>query len=213
MNSITAVIPARNEAARIQATLESVKPFVQEIIVIDDASQDATGKIARACGAKVLTQTENRGYIGAIKRGFREAAGDIVVVLDADGEFAAQYVPELVAPIVADKADMVQGHRDRIPRISERFLTWLAQRKAAVGDSGTGLRAMKTELARSLEIKGACICGVLALEAIAKGGRLAEIPIILRKIGKPRSIAWFHFYQFFYLLPWLFPYNYNRADH
>jgi glycosyltransferase involved in cell wall biosynthesis len=199
---ITAVIPAHNEAGRIVQTLDKVKPFVDEIIVIDDASQDDTASLARKQGATVFTLSRNSGYITAIKYGFKKAAGDIVVTLDADGEFSADDIPELVKPIISGDADMVQGHRDIIPRPSERILTWLAQKKTDVGDSGTGLRAIRTPLARSMQINGACICGILSLEVVSKGGRIAEIPITLQKTDKPRKIAWFHFRQFFYLLPW-----------
>ncbi|MCF7821236.1 MAG: glycosyltransferase family 2 protein [Mariprofundaceae bacterium] len=201
---ITVVIPAFNEADRIIHTLSQVKPFVDEIIVVDDASIDCTAKIAEEHGAKVFTQTANSGYIAAIKRGFKEVSGDIVITMDADGEFPAQAIPELIKPIIDGHADMVQGSRNIIPRPSERVLTWLAQRKAEVGDSGTGFRAIRTDLAKQLEIKGACICGVLALEVISKGGRIIEVPIELQPTNKPRKIAWFHFKQFYYLLPWIF---------
>ena len=204
MLKVTAVIPAHNEADRIARTLENVKPFVDEIIVIDDASEDQTGDIAERHQAIVLTHSEKRGYIEAIKYGFQEASGEVIITLDADGEFSPEYIPDLVKPIVNGAADMVQGHRNIIPRPSERFLTWLAMKKAEVGDSGTGMRAIRTDLAKSLEIKGACICGVLALEAISKGGRIIDVPITLQKINKPRKIAWFHIRQLFYIIPWIF---------
>ena len=203
MQTVTAIIPAYNEADRIIYTINHVEPFVDEIIVIDDASTDGTGNIARKEGAKVLTQTKNRGYISAIKYGFKEACGEIAVIIDADGEFPAQEIPNLIKPIINGHADMVQGHRNYIPRLSEKILTWLAQTKTNVGDSGTGFRAIKTKLAQSLDIKGVCICGVFSLEVVAKGGRITEIPITLKEINKSRKIAWFHFQQFFYLLPWL----------
>ena len=98
---------------------------------------------------------------------------------------------------------MVQGHRNTVPRPSERFLTWLARKKTNVGDSGTGLRAIRAPLAKSLEINGACICGVLSLEVASKGGRILEIPVRLQQTKKHRKIAWFHLAQFFYLVPWL----------
>jgi len=203
MHKITAVIPAHNEAGRIAQTLEKVKPLVDEIIVVDDASHDDTASLAKKQGATVFTLSSNSGYITAIKYGFKNASGDIVVTLDADGEFSADDIPELVEPIINGNADMVQGHRDIIPRPSEKILSWLAQKKTDVGDSGTGLRAIRTPLARSLDINGACICGILSLEVASKGGRIAEIPITLQKTDKPRKIAWFHLRQFFYLLPWL----------
>lgn len=204
MHKLTAVIPAYNEANRIADTLHKVKPFVDEIIVVDDASTDNTADVARQHGSRVISSEKNKGYINAIKCGFREAGGDIVITIDADGEFSAHEIPELVKPIIDGRADMVQGHRDVIPRPSERFLSWLAQQKVNVGDSGTGLRAIRTNLAKKLEIKGACICGVFALEVVSKGGRLVELPITLKNVDKPRKIAWFHFWQFFYILPWLF---------
>lgn len=129
MTRVTAIIPAYNEANRIINTLNKVKPFVDEIIVVDDASTHRTGDIAPKQDVKVLTQTKNKGYIAAIKYGFREAHGDIVVLIDADGEFRAKEIPALIKPIIKGHADMVQGHRDIIPRPSERVLSWLAQKK------------------------------------------------------------------------------------
>lgn len=199
---ITAVVPAYNEAHRIGETLAKVKPHVDEMIVIDDASTDGTADIARQLASRVLTFDTNQGYISAVKYGFSDASGDIVVTIDADGEFPASVIPKLVKPIIDGRADMVQGRRDVVPRPSERFLSWFARLKVDVGDSGTGLRAIRKDIAKDLEIKGACICGVLALEVMAKGGRLEEVPIMLERVDKPRKIAWFHVRQFFYLLPW-----------
>ncbi len=201
--TITAVVPAYNEAGRIGATVHALQGLVDEILVIDDASRDATAEEARTAGAVVLTQPTNGGYIAAIKRGFAEAAGEIVVVVDGDGEMPPARIPALVAPILADEADMVQGHRNLVPRPSERVLTWLAARRGPVGDSGTGMRALRTDLARRLELHGACICGIFALEVLALGGRIVEVPIQLQPIAKPRRMAWFHLRQLWILLPWL----------
>ena len=199
----SAIIPAYNEAERIQQTIQAVWPYVDEILVIDDASLDDTAACAETAGARVLRQPKNQGYIQAIKAGFQAARGEFVITIDADGEFPAEAIPELVQPLVEDRADMVQGHRDQVPRFSEKFLTRLAQLKGPVGDSGTGLRALRTSLAQKLDLRGACICGIFSLEVIANQGRISEIPIKLRTISKPRRIAWYHIQQFFYLLPWL----------
>lgn len=153
-----------------------------EVIVVDDASTDDTGEIAESAGAIVVHEPENRGYIAAIKRGFRRAGRDIVVTLDGDGELPASAIPRLVAPIDEGQADMVQGARSGSPRPSEAVFTWLANRIAPVGDTGTGLRAIRTPLARQLEIRGRCICGVLALEAHRRGARIVDVPIELRQI-------------------------------
>lgn len=208
---ITTIIPAYNEGRRIAETVRTAAPYVDEVLVIDDASTDATAAEAEQAGARVLQQPHNQGYIAAIKRGFAEARGEIVVTLDGDGEFPAECIPELVAPLLEGKAEMVQGHRNSVPRLSERLLTALARLRAPVGDSGTGLRALHTNLARQLELRGRCICGIFSLEVAHHGGRIVEIPVRLTRIQKPRRIAWFHIPQFFYLLPWLFK-HYNSAN-
>ena len=201
--TVTAVVPAYNEVGRVGKTVAMLRDYVDEILVIDDASRDATAAEAADAGARVLTQPVNQGYIPAIKRGFAKASSDIVVVVDADGEFPVNRIPDLVAPILAGDADMVQGHRNLVPRPSERVLTWLAARRGPVGDSGTGLRALRTDLARQLVLQGECICGIFSLEVLSRGGRLAEIPIELQNVAKPRRIAWYHLRQLIHLLPWL----------
>jgi len=200
---VSAIIPAFNEEPRIGKTVKSVSTHVDEVLVINDGSQDNTAQEAETAGAVVINQPLNKGYIPASKKGFQKATGDIVITIDADGEFPANKIPELVQPIVSGEADMVQGQRKTMPRPSERFLTYLANMKAPVGDSGTGFRALKTELAEKLELRGVCICGIFSLEVIHNKGKITEIPIQLNQIDKPRRIAWYHFQQFFYLLPWL----------
>jgi glycosyltransferase involved in cell wall biosynthesis len=200
---VTAIIPAYNEGPRIGLTVRSVIPYVDEVLVVNDGSQDNTAQEAEEAGARVITQPQNSGYICAIKQGFRDATGEVVVTIDADGEFPPDDIPALIQPILAGNADMVQGRRNLVPRPSERFLTFLAGLKAPVGDSGTGFRALRTSLAQELELKGACICGVFSLELIKKGGSIVEVPISLKEIDKPRRVAWYHLRQFFYLLPWL----------
>lgn len=201
---ISAVIPAYNEAKRIGEVISEISPYVDEIVVVDDGSRDDTALVAEKSGAhRIVRHLKNKGYIEALKSGFKAATGDILVTVDADGEFEPSDIPRLVAPVVSGQADMVQGHRNVIPRLSERFLSWLANRLAPVGDTGTGFRALKRELAQEIEIRGRCICGVLALEAAYKGARIVEVPVRLRSVGKPRRIAWYHVPQIFHVLVWV----------
>jgi glycosyltransferase involved in cell wall biosynthesis len=174
MHGVTAVIPAYNEGQRILQTPSSVAPFVTEMIVMDDCNTDGTGNIARDYGAIVYKQAENKGYIETINLGFKHASEDIVFTIDADGEFSASGIPRLISPIVENQADMVQGHRNLVPRPSERVLNVLASMRSNVGDSGTGFRAVRTALARKLTLQGKCICGIFALEVIEQGGRIVE---------------------------------------
>ncbi|MFP4001974.1 MAG: glycosyltransferase family 2 protein [Thermoplasmata archaeon] len=115
---ITAVIPAYDEEERIEKVLKETSQYVDEIIVVDDNSTDDTVEIAEEYG-KVIKKDSNQGYIDSIKRGFEAAQGDIIVTLDADGEHDPSFIPSIVEPIEKDKADLVFGKREKIPRFSE----------------------------------------------------------------------------------------------
>jgi glycosyltransferase involved in cell wall biosynthesis len=201
-SSLSVIIPAYNEAARIGPVVRSALRYADEVVVVDDGSADETAAVARASGARVIRQ-DNAGYIAAVKRGFREARGDVVVTMDADGEHCAEDIPRLARPILDGEADLVLGRRPEIARFSERFLNWLTQFRVKVRDSGTGFRALRRELALKLELKGRCICGVSVLEPAALGARIVEVPIELTRVDKPRRIAWFHVPQVWYVVRWL----------
>lgn len=199
---LSVIIPAYNEAERIAPVVRDALEYADEVLVVDDGSADGTASVARAAGARVIRQ-ENAGYIAAIKHGFREAQGEILVTMDADGEHRAEDIPRLVEPILKDEVDLVLGARLHIARPSERFLNWLTSFRVEVSDSGTGFRALRRDLALKLELDGRCICGISVLEPEALGARIAEVPIELSEIAKPRRIAWFHLPQVWYVLKWL----------
>lgn len=196
------VMPAYNEAPCIAKTVCEARRYADEVVVVDDGSVDGTAEEAERAGGRVIRQ-KNAGYVIAIKRGFREAQGEIVVTMDADGEHRAEDIPLLVAPIVDNEADLVLGVRSHIPRLSERFLNWLTNLEVRVTDSGTGFRALRRALALELELNGRCICGISVLEPAAMGARIAEVPIELEEADKPRRIAWFHVPQVFHVLKWV----------
>jgi glycosyltransferase involved in cell wall biosynthesis len=208
------VIPAYNEATRIGGVVRRASTVADEVIVVDDGSTDNTAAVAEAAGARVVRQTK-AGYIAAIRRGFREVRGEVVVTMDADGEHDPKDIPRLVTPILENRADLVLGRRARIPRLSERFLDWLARlRVPQAHDTGTGFRALRRELALKLQLRGRCICGISVLEpVVALGARVAEVPIQLARVEKPRRIAWFHLPQVWYVLRWLVAGRENRKHH
>lgn len=198
--TVTAVMPAYNEAGRIGETIRSVAAYVDRVVVIDDASTYATATKAREAGATVVTHSTNQGYIASIESGFSRVDDGIVVTVDADGELPAGCIPDLVRPVCRGEADMMQGQRGQIVRPTERFLTWLAGWGGEVGDSGTGFRALRVDLAKTLELRGACICGVFSLEVLGRDGHIEEVPVQLNNVDKPRGIAWHHFRQVFYVV-------------
>jgi glycosyltransferase involved in cell wall biosynthesis len=195
-------MPAYNEAPRVANTVRETRRYVDEVVVVDDGSVDCTTEEAEKAGARVVRQ-KNQGYIAAIKRGFREVRGEIVVTMDADGEHRGEDIPRLVKPIIEGEADLVLGVRGYIARPSERLLNWLTNLKVGVSDSGTGFRALRRKLALELELDGCCICGISVLEPAAMGARIAEVPIEPKEVDKVRSIAWFHLGQMWYVLRWI----------
>lgn len=118
--SVSCLIPAWNEAARIGAVLRVVvgHPMLSEVIVIDDASTDATTDVAMACGAKVLRQPVNGGKSAAIARGLAEAQGDTLLFLDADlVGLSPAHVSALLAPVLSQQVDVTISLRANAPHI------------------------------------------------------------------------------------------------
>ncbi len=199
MGGVTVVVPAFNEADRIKPIIQDLVPNYS-VLVVDDGSTDSTASKAESANAKVFRQPENRGYIAALKRGFKEANSEIIVTFDADGEHRPEDIERLINPIQEGKLDLVLGARSTIPRPSERLLNKLTQLKIDVKDSGTGFRALRRSLAVELELDTACTCGTFVLEAAANGARIGEVPIQTRPIQKPRGFAWKHGKQFLHVL-------------
>ncbi|MCK4247555.1 MAG: glycosyltransferase family 2 protein [Methanomicrobia archaeon] len=196
---LTAIIPVYNEEKRIGDIVRKTKEYVNEVLVIDDASSDRTKKEAGNAGAHVIRFERNRGYVAAIKEGFRRSQGNVIITLDGDGEHDPHEIPTLVKEI-ENGYDLVLGKRKNINRISERFLNFLTNLKVKCEDSGTGFRAIKKELALKLKLRGKCTCGIFVLEAYRYNAKIKEVPITIKNIDKKRKIAFFHFYQVFYVL-------------
>jgi glycosyltransferase involved in cell wall biosynthesis len=112
------VIPAYNEVTTINTVIRSVlaQPEVQEVIVIDDGSDDGTWEaiqpvLAEHACVKVLRHAQNRGKGAALRTGFAQATAPIVIIQDADLEYNPAEYSMLVKPILQDKADVVFGSR------------------------------------------------------------------------------------------------------
>jgi len=110
--TVTIVIPTKNEAGGIASVIQSVKPYADEVLVIDGHSIDGTAELARQAGARVI-QDNGRGKGAGLRLAIAEAPGDILVFIDADGSHDPASIPALLAPILQDQADLVIGSRHR----------------------------------------------------------------------------------------------------
>ena len=132
---IFCVIPALNEAATIGRVLAEVKKYVDVMVVVSDGSTDETANIARVAGAVVLEHPTNRGQGAALETGdtyARNNNADIVVHFDADGQFFATEIKDVVAPLLAGEADAVFGSRfgvkkNKIPWFKNNFIIPVAR--------------------------------------------------------------------------------------
>lgn len=120
---LSVVIPAYNERQTVKTLLDRVagapipESLELEMVVVDDGSKDGTREYLRELEAaqtppfRLVEHPENRGKGAALRTGFQEATGDIILIQDADLEYNPRDYPVLLQPILEDEADVVYGSR------------------------------------------------------------------------------------------------------
>ncbi len=199
---VSVILPAYNEGAiidrviqRIIKTLEGGK-LSYEILVIDDNSDDNTGLIAQQAGARVITHPYNIGNGASVKTGIRNARGEILIIMDADGQHPPEAIPLLLEKI--GPYDMAVGartsssesafHRNIANKIYNALATYVSGRK--IEDLTSGFRAVKSPIARSfvyLLPNQFSYPTTITLAILRSGRSLAYIPFeAKRRIGKSK---------------------------
>lgn len=108
--SITVIIPCLNEEQGIEQVLRRMPEFVDEVIVVDNASTDRTSEVAASFGAQVIRE-EVRGYGRSYKRGFAQARGDIIVTLDGDHSYPVDAISYLLEAFLHLEVDFLNASR------------------------------------------------------------------------------------------------------
>jgi len=203
-----AVVPARNEEATIGAVLAAVPKqacgFELDLLVVDDGSTDATARIAREAGARVLAHGRGRGLGAALRSGLavaRDEDYDACVYLDADGEYDAREIPRLLDPIARRRADYVVGsrflgrregmawHRALTNRIGSAVLGSLMGGRV-VTDGQSGFRAFSKRALHAARIRHDYnYAQVLTLALWGAGIEPLEVPISWRRRSTGRSFV------------------------
>jgi glycosyltransferase involved in cell wall biosynthesis len=163
------VVPVYNEAATVKELLTRVlnSPWVAEIVIVDDGSTDSTLDIIRSVEhdmIKVFEQPRNMGKGAAIRRGFKEATADFVIVQDADLEYDPKDYEQIVQYLVEGQADVVFGSRfmsDRPRRVlyfwhsvGNRLLTTASNAFTNLNltDMETCYKAFRREVIQGIEL-------------------------------------------------------------
>ena len=210
---LAVVLPAYNEASNIGPVLRSLPRQLGDLavvpIVVSDGSTDRTASEAREAGALVTELPINRGGGLALRVGYELALqldAEIVVAMDADGQHLASELPTMIAPILADEADYVNGSRllgafekeSTIRHIGvhvfSRIVTVLTGRR--ITDPSSGYRAARAGLLERLVLEQDRFwTSEILIEALRQRARVVEVPvtIVARASGtskKPKSLRY-----------------------
>lgn len=208
-------LPAHNEEESIAEVIRKVprnfkKGITVEVLVIDDGSTDRTVKVAKEAGADhIFSFKQNKGLGSAVRKGLElcvEYGGDIGVMIDADNEYPAEQIPELISPILSGEFDYVMGSRflgtisgmrwNR--RMGNYCFTCLQSLLLGkwIYDGQSGMRAFSRLAMENAEIiHDYNYAQVVTLNLLRKGFRMKEIPITYQVRSKGESFIKFRAYM------------------
>jgi len=206
---LSVVMPVYNERTTVEEIIRRVLavPLRIELIVVDDGSSDGCGDLLQQLQQELtfkLVRQKNGGKGSALRRGFTEVTGDLVVIQDADLEYSPEEFPQLIDLICQGKADVVYGSRflgrHRVflftHYMGNRFLTFLTNvlYNTMLTDMETCYKVMRTEVLRSmtLESNGFGIEPELTAKIFRRKLRVYEVPISYdgRGYDEGKKIGW-----------------------
>jgi len=203
---LSIIIPVYNEELTIGNIIDRARDAARqiglkfEIIVVDDRSYDKSLKVAQQRNVRLYTLKEHLGKGYALRAGFSKSKGDIIITIDSDGSHCPEELSEVLAPILADRADMVIGSRylnhkhvatRKLNAFGVRIFNNLIQLFTGVAntDSQSGYRAMKIEVLSRQKLKsgGYEIESEMLVKTAKLGYRVAEVPITFEQRTYGRS--------------------------
>lgn len=200
---VTALVPAHDEATRIGATVRAIRalPEVDEIVVVDDGSTDATAEAARQAGARVLRAPRNLGKGAALEGALaRIPPADVYLLLDADLGSSASEAGALLAEVLEGRADLAiaalprqRGHGGLrlVKRTSAALIRMLGGIRVA--EPMSGQRAVTREVLESVRplARGFGVETAMTIDAARFRFRVAEVPLRMEHAATGRDAAGF----------------------
>ncbi len=193
---LSLIVPVRNEELTVGNVIERIQNVMAkmgltyEIIVIDDCSTDKSRQKALTRKVKVYTLKQHCGKGYALRAGFKQAKGSIIITIDSDGSHRPEELPQLLKPVLQNKADLVIGSRylnqknvkaRRLNAFGVRIFNMLIKllTKTAITDSQSGYRVMKREVLRRQNLKSQEyeIESEMLVQTAKQGFRICEVPI------------------------------------
>ena len=221
---VCVVMPAYNAEKTLDRTYADLpREWVDDVVLVDDASRDRTVEIARRLGIHTLVHPRNRGYGGNQKTCYREAlarGADIVVMVHPDHQYDPRYLPELVRPLAAGECDAVFGSRmlggrpleGGMPKwkyFANLALTALANATFYVflSEYHSGLRAYSRRYLEEVDLEANSDDFVFDTEIIAQGVwrelRIREVPIATRYFDDASQIGFWRSVRYGFAILWV----------
>ncbi len=206
---VSVVIPCLNEAENIEECVRTALEVLErtgidgEVLVVDNASEDDSAALARAAGARVISEPR-RGYGSAYLAGFAAARGRYIVMADADLTYDFNEIPRFVAELDGG-AELVMG--DRMDNIQPGAMPWLHRYvgnpiltgllnlffRTGVKDAHCGMRALRTDVLARLDLRttGMEFASEMVIRASKEKLRIAEFPIEYHPRGGESKLSSF----------------------
>lgn len=208
---VVVVMPARQAAQTLEATFREIpKDAVDEVLLVDDSSTDATVELARELDLHVVWHPHQVGYGGNQKTCYLQAlqdGADVVVMLHPDGQYEPGLIPSMIQPIVDGEADLVMGSRLLVPGwalqagmprwkfVANRFLTTIQNRIMGthLSEAHTGYRAYSRDLLLTVPFLRNSLDFVFDAELLYQashlGFRIKEVPARCRYFDDMSSVG------------------------
>ena len=208
MTKLIVQIPAYNEEKTLNVAINAIPKQIDgideiEILIIDDGSTDNTVDVAKTCGAHhVISNEKNLGLAKTFVKGIKKAVelgADIIVNTDADNQYNAENIKDLIKPILEKKADIVIGtrpisqisHFSPIKKLLQKLGSWVVRIVSStnVEDAPSGFRAMNARAAKKINIYDNFTYTLeMIIQSKVKGLSIISVPIEVNEDLRPSRL-------------------------